>query len=59
MIDGSMNVSVGDTPWRLHTGDCLAMWLDQPIVYSNPGRQPARYGVALVTRPHLATRRSP
>ena len=59
MIDGSMDVSVGDTPWRLHTGDCLAMRLDQPIVYSNPSRQPARYLVALVTLHPLAKRRSP
>lgn len=51
MIDGRMDVTVGDTPWRLHAGDCLAMRLDQPIVYSNPGRQPARYLVALVTLP--------
>ena len=51
MFDGSMTVTVGTTPWRLHAGDCLAMQLDQPVVYSNQGRKPARYLVALVTMP--------
>lgn len=49
MIDGSMELTVGATLWRLETGDCLAMRLDQPIVYRNPTRKPARYLVALTT----------
>jgi transcriptional regulator with XRE-family HTH domain len=53
MIDGSMQVTVGDTAWTLHAGDCLAMRLDRPIVYFNPGRQPARYLVALVSLPFI------
>jgi len=51
MIDGTMEVTVGDTAWRLDAGDCLAMRLDRPIVYRNPTRQAARYLVALVTLP--------
>jgi transcriptional regulator with XRE-family HTH domain len=58
MIDGVMEVTVGDTHWRLETGDCLAMRLDQPIVYRNPTRSPARYLVALVTLPFMPTRRN-
>jgi transcriptional regulator with XRE-family HTH domain len=50
MIDGAMEVSVGERTWRLEPGDCLAMRLDQPIVYRNPTRKPARYLVALVTQ---------
>jgi hypothetical protein len=46
-----MEVSVGGSLWRLETGDCLAMQLDQPIVFRNPTRSPARYLVALVTLP--------
>jgi len=53
MIDGAMEVSVGSALWRLETGDCLAMQLDQPIVFRNPTRSPARYLVALVTLPWL------
>lgn len=58
MIDGHMDVSVGETHWQLEPGDCLAMQLDQPIVYRNPTRRPARYLVALVTLPHSPARRS-
>ena len=58
MIDGVMEMTVGDASWRLETGDCLAMRLDRPIVYRNPGRRPARYLVALVNLPFTPERRS-
>ncbi|MBB5470001.1 transcriptional regulator with XRE-family HTH domain [Paraburkholderia sp. CI2] len=51
MLDGSMEIMVGDTSWRLKTGDCLAMRLDSPIVFRNPTRKRARYLVALTTSP--------
>ena len=51
MIDGTMALSVGDAHWRLEAGDCLAMRLDAPIVWHNPGKRPARYLVALVALP--------
>jgi transcriptional regulator with XRE-family HTH domain len=54
MIDGAMELTVGRTTWRLETGDTLAMQLDQPLVYRNPTRSPARYLVALVTLPWSA-----
>ena len=31
-----------DVPWRLESGDCLAMRLNPPIVHRNPTRKPAR-----------------
>jgi len=49
VIDGVIELTVGDDVWRLEAGDCLAMRLDRPIVYRNPGRKPARYLVALAT----------
>ena len=60
MIEGVMEVSVGQEQWRLETGDCLAMRLDldRPIVYRNPTRKPARYLVALATLPFNPTRRT-
>ena len=57
MIDGVMEVSVGDAHWRLSAGDCLAMRLDRPIVYRNPTQRDARYLVALVTLPFSPDRR--
>lgn len=58
MIEGTMELTVGPTLWRLETGDCLAMRLDQPIVYRNPTRKPARYLVALATLPPSPSRRT-
>lgn len=49
MIDGVMELTVGGTRWNLEAGDCLAMTLDEPITYRNPGSTPARYLVALAT----------
>lgn len=57
MIDGVMEVSVGEAHWRLAAGDCLAMRLDRPIVYRNPTPRDARYLVALVTLPFIPDRR--
>lgn len=51
MIDGAMDISVGEQQWRLEAGDTLAMRLDRHIVYHNPTRKPARYLVALTTQP--------
>ena len=59
MIDGTMELTVGDALWRLHAGDCLAMRLDRPIVYRNTTRRPARYLVALTTLPFAPPRRNP
>lgn len=58
MIDGVMEMTVGDQHWRLETGDCLSMRLDRPIVYKNPTRKPARYVVALAAMPFTPTRRN-
>ncbi len=51
MIDGRMEVGSGSERWTLEPGDCLAMRLDRPTSFFNPGRQAARYLVALVTLP--------
>jgi transcriptional regulator with XRE-family HTH domain len=47
MIDGVMQIGHGGELWQLHPGDCLAMRLDAPTHFHNPGKQPARYLVAL------------
>lgn len=55
MIEGEMDITVGDMQWRLATGDCLAMRVDRPVSFHNAGNKDARYLVALVT----ANRRNP
>jgi quercetin dioxygenase-like cupin family protein len=57
VIEGTIEITLGATTWRLDTGDCLAMRLDQPIGFHNPTSAIARYLVGLVTLPFVATRR--
>ena len=52
IIDGTMDITVGNTLWRLETGDCIGMRLDQPLTFHNPTDDPARYLVALVSQQH-------
>ena len=52
IIEGAMEVTVGATRWQLAAGDCLAMRLDRPIAFHNPGPRAARYLVALTTQAH-------
>lgn len=47
VLSGRIRVTLGDEEHLLDEGDCLAMQLDRPIVYSNPTRQPARYVVVI------------
>jgi transcriptional regulator with XRE-family HTH domain len=47
VLDGAIDVSVGDERHRLQAGDCLALVLDRPLRYHNPTRKPARYAVVL------------
>jgi transcriptional regulator with XRE-family HTH domain len=52
MIEGAVDLTIGDdVTHHLTTGDCLTMAIDQPIVFRNPGRDPARYLVALAPDP--------
>lgn len=47
VLEGCIEISLGEARWTLQEGDCLALRLDRPIVFHNPGRQQARYLVAL------------
>lgn len=58
VLDGSVEVTLGDARHRLEAGDCLAMQLTGPTAYRNPGRKAARYLVAITGNGH-ATRRRP
>lgn len=48
LIDGRMEITVGDDSHRLRAGDCLAMRLDRPTMFHNPASKPARYVVVVV-----------
>lgn len=47
VLKGTIDIRVGSERYRLRTGDCLAMELDQPTVFHNPTRKPARYAVVI------------
>ncbi|PLZ03142.1 DNA-binding protein [Burkholderia sp. WAC0059] len=49
IIEGSMEITVGETAWRLDAGDCLTMKLDCPMTYRNPTRKPAHYLVSIAS----------
>lgn len=58
VIEGEMQVTVGEAHYRLGTGDCLAMRVDRPTSFHNAGARPARYLVALATQA-ASSRRNP
>lgn len=43
VIEGQIGIQLGENFYALQEGDCLAMQLDQPIIYSNPSSKAARY----------------
>ncbi len=58
MLEGTIELRVGDEQFRLEAGDCLAMQLDRPTGFRNPGRKRARYLVAILSDA-VAPRRRP
>ena len=51
VLDGSIEVSVGDESHQLRTGDCFAFVLDRPTAFRNRTRKTARYAVVIVGQP--------
>ena len=49
VLEGAIDIFLGDDTYRLKEGDCLAMQLDRPTTFSNPHRKSARYIVAITT----------
>jgi transcriptional regulator with XRE-family HTH domain len=47
VLEGCIDIALGDEMHRLQAGDCLAMQLDRPLSYHNPSRKPTRYAVVL------------
>lgn len=57
VLEGCIELAVGDTQHRLEAGDCLALVLDQPMSYHNPTRETARYAVVITSAPAHASNR--
>lgn len=43
VVEGEIDIQLGDSSYALSSGDCLAMQLNQPVIYSNNSSQVARY----------------
>lgn len=53
VVEGTIEVRVGDDLHRLEPGDCLAMRLDRPTMFQNPTDSPARYLVVVAREPEM------
>ena len=53
VLEGCIDVTLGNEQHRLKAGDCLALDLDCPLTYTNPTRTTARYAVVLASWPAL------
>lgn len=49
VIQGGVEVTFGADRYALAAGDCLALQIDRPTAYRNPGSKAARYIVATTT----------
>jgi transcriptional regulator with XRE-family HTH domain len=51
VLEGAIEVHVGEDCHRLQAGDCLAFVLDRPTAFRNRTRKPTRYAVIIVSEP--------
>jgi transcriptional regulator with XRE-family HTH domain len=50
LLEGEIEMTIGDDSTRLGAGDCLLMRLDKPITFANPTDSDARYAVIITRR---------
>ncbi len=53
VLEGAIDVSVGDDRHQLEKGDCLAFVLDRPVTFHNRANKAARYAVVIASEPGL------
>jgi transcriptional regulator with XRE-family HTH domain len=51
LLDGSIDVTVGEDRHELQKGDCLAFVVDRPVAFHNRSGKPARYAVVIASEP--------
>jgi transcriptional regulator with XRE-family HTH domain len=49
VLEGTIDITVGDERHRLRAGDCLAMQLEGPTMFHNPTRKTTRYAVVVAS----------
>src|SRR3954471_9086656 len=51
VLEGTIDITLGEERHRLHRGDCMAMELDRPTMFHNPTRKTTRYAVIIASEP--------
>jgi transcriptional regulator with XRE-family HTH domain len=51
VLEGVIEITLGEECHRLREGDCLAMQLDGPTMFHNPTPKPTRYAVVIACDP--------
>lgn len=51
VLEGAIDITVGQDCFRLREGDCLAMELNRSTMFHNPTRKVTRYAVVVATEP--------
>jgi transcriptional regulator with XRE-family HTH domain len=51
VLEGSIDVTVGEDRHELRRGDCLAFALDRPVTFHNRSSKAARYAVVIASEP--------
>jgi mannose-6-phosphate isomerase-like protein (cupin superfamily) len=57
VLEGTIEITIGEECHRLCEGDCLAMELNGCTIFHNPTRKPARYVVVVANEANGRTRR--
>jgi len=47
VLDGTLELQVGEDSFQLEKGDCLMMRFDRPVLFRNPTPRPTRYAVII------------
>ena len=50
VLDGVLELALGEEAFLLETGDCLMMRFDRPVLFRNPTTRPVRYAVVVSHR---------
>jgi transcriptional regulator with XRE-family HTH domain len=50
VLEGALEITLGEECYQLRKGDCLAMLLDRPIMFHNPTQKPTRYAVVIASQ---------
>jgi transcriptional regulator with XRE-family HTH domain len=57
VLEGTIDITVGEERHRLREGDCLAMEVDGSTMFHNPTRKPTRYAVVVASEANWRQRR--